>query len=160
MILFLDFDGVLHPFFPRPDRSDEENQLFSYLPRLEVVLREYGDWQIVIASSWRENRPWERVIQAFSQDIAARIVGGTPVIKPKEPPYSKHPRYDEVLAYLAANGRAEATWIALDDDPRLYPADCPNLILCGDGFREAEEVALRAVMARNTPNRYAFVSES
>ncbi len=160
MILFLDFDGVLHPFFPRPDRSDEDNQLFSYLPRLEAVLREWGDWQIVIASSWRENRPWERVIQAFSQDIAARIVGSTPVIKPKEPPYSKHPRYDEVLAYLAANGRAEATWIALDDDPRLYPTDCPNLILCDDGFREAEEVALRAVMARNTPNRYAFVSES
>lgn len=50
----LDFDGVLHPFFPRPDRSDEENQLFSYLPRLEAVLQEFGDWQIVIASSWRD----------------------------------------------------------------------------------------------------------
>lgn len=152
MMVFLDFDGVLHPFFPRSDRSDEENQLFSYLPRLEAVLREYGDWQIVIASSWRENRPWEKVIQAFSQDIAARIVGGTPVIKAKAPPYSKHPRHDEVVAYLAANDSMEATWIALDDDPLLYPADCPNLILCDDGFREAEEAALRAMMGRHHQN--------
>lgn len=65
MILFLDFDGVLHPFFPRRDRSDEENQLFGYLPRLEVVLREFPGWKVVITSSWRENRPWENVIQAY-----------------------------------------------------------------------------------------------
>lgn len=156
MILFLDFDGVLHPFFPRPDRSDEDNQLFSYLPRLEAVLREYVDWQIVIASSWRENRPWEKVIQPFSQDIAARIVGGTPVIKAKEPPYPQYPRYDEVLAYLATNDLGEATWIALDDDPRLYPAHCPNLILCDDGFREAEEMALRAAMGRNDTSRNIY----
>ena len=41
MILFLDFDGVLHPVFPRKDRTDEENQLFSCLPRLEGVLRDF-----------------------------------------------------------------------------------------------------------------------
>ncbi|AEV27687.1 hypothetical protein Dsui_3357 [Azospira oryzae PS] len=153
MILFLDFDGVLHPFFPRRDRSDEENQLFSYLPRLEAVLREFPEWKLVITSSWRENRPWENVIQAFSQGIAERIIGATPVIKAKEPPYPPHPRYDEVLAYLAANNLVEAAWIALDDDPRLYPAHCPNLILCDDGFREAEEVALRAAMGRHHQNR-------
>lgn len=143
MIIFLDFDGVLHPFFPRRDRSDAENQLFSYLPRLESVLRDFPEWKVVITSSWRENRPWENVIRAFSPDIVERVVGSTRVIRVKEPPYSRHPRHDEVLAYLQENSLLETRWIALDDDPRLYPVGCPNLLLCDDGFREVEEVALR-----------------
>lgn len=146
MILFLDFDGVLHPFFPRRDRSDAENQLFSYLPRLEGVLRDFPEWRVVIASSWRENRPWANVIQAFSPDIVDRIIGATPVIKVKEPPYPRHPRHSEVLAYLDANDLQGVRWIALDDDPRLYPPNCPNLLLCDDGFREIEEVALRTIL--------------
>lgn len=43
MILFLDIDGVLHPFFPRADLPDEENQHFSYLPRLESVIRGFPE---------------------------------------------------------------------------------------------------------------------
>src|ERR1039457_666017 len=107
MILFLDFDGVLHPVFPKRELPDEENQLFSYLPRLENVLRDYSELRIVIVSSWREIRPWENVIKAFSPDVASRIIGATPVLKTKEPPYPKHPRHDEVLAYLRTNDLIE-----------------------------------------------------
>lgn len=146
MILFLDFDGVLHPVFPRRELPDEENQLFSFLPRLEGVLRDFPEFKIVIASSWRENRSWENVIKAFSQDISARIIGATPVLKSKEPPYPKHPRYEEILDYLNINNLATARWVALDDDPEIYPPTCQNLILCSDGFRDAEEAALRAAL--------------
>ena len=141
MILFLDFDGVLHPFFPRADRADEENQLFSYLPRLERVLRDFPEWQIVIVSSWRENRPWENVIQAFSPDIMARIIGATPVLKSKL-------RYEEILAFLDMNDYQTKHWVALDDDQDLYPSDCTNLILCEDGFRDTEEFMLRKAFRR------------
>lgn len=65
------------------------------------------------------------------------------MIKVKEPSYPRHPRHDEVKAYLDTNDLREVRWIALDDDPRLYPANCPNLLLCDDGFREAEEELLR-----------------
>ena len=36
MILFLDIDGVLHPFFPRADLPDEEKPTFflSATPRI------------------------------------------------------------------------------------------------------------------------------
>jgi HAD domain in Swiss Army Knife RNA repair proteins len=139
--LFLDFDGVLHPFFPRADRSDNENQLFAYLPRLEAVLRDFPEWKIVITSSWRENRLWDDVIKVFSDDIAARIVGSTPIIKAV--PYS---RYDEVLGYLAMHDAQMKPWVILDDDKELYPANCSNLILCEDGFREVEEQALRQLL--------------
>ena len=146
VILFLDFDGVLHPFFPRSDRSDEENQLFAYLPRLEKVLRDHPVCRIVISSSWRENRPWEMVIGAFSPDIVPRIIGATPVLRVKEPPYPSHPRLEEIARFLDANGHSNAQWVALDDDPGLYPPGCANLILCEDGFREAEEAILRQVL--------------
>jgi hypothetical protein len=52
MILFLDFDGVLHPFFPKRELLDEENQLFSYLPRLERVLRDRDVDRHPNTSSW------------------------------------------------------------------------------------------------------------
>jgi hypothetical protein len=146
MILFLDFDGVLHPRAPRRDRADAENKLFAYLPRLEGVLRDFPDWQIVIASSWRQYSPWPYVIKEFSADIATRIIGATPVLMAKEPPYPKHPRFDEVLSYLTTNGHQTTRWIALDDESTLFPPSCPNLILCCDGFREAEEIALRTAM--------------
>lgn len=147
MIIFLDFDGVLHPFFPRKDLSAEENQLFSYLPRLEGVLRDFPESRIVIASSWRINRPWENVISAFSLDITARIIGATPDLKHREPPYPKHPRYEEILVFLRNKNLSAAQWIALDDDPGLYPANCQNLILCEDGFHDAEENSLREVLS-------------
>jgi len=141
MLVFLDFDGVLHPFFPRQDRSDEENQLFSYLPRLEQALRDFPHLRIVIASSWRTNRSWDELIKPFAPDIAMRIIGITPVLK-----YQQHSRFKEVLHYLEQNNMQETNWIALDDDPALYPADCPSLILCDDGFRVAEEQALRDLL--------------
>jgi len=147
MIIFLDFDGVLHPVFPRRELTDEENQLFSYLPRLESVLRDYPEFKIVISSSWRQFRPWENVIGAFSSDISARIIGATPVLKSNEPPYPKHPRYEEILDFLEKNYLESAPWVALDDDPEIFPPDCTNLILCPDGFRDLEEEMLRNVLS-------------
>lgn len=146
MILFLDFDGVTHPVFPKRDLPDDENQLLSYLPRIEGVLRDFPDFKIVIASSWREIRPWKNIIGIFSPDISARIIGATPILKVKEPPYPKHPRYKEILAFLRSNNFATAQWVALDDDPEIYPPDCQNVILCADGFRDVEEHRLRVTL--------------
>lgn len=54
----------------------------------------------------------------------------------------------EILRYLRTNQREGEAWIALDDDATLFPSGCSNLILCRDGFCEAEEAALRAALAR------------
>jgi len=146
-ILFLDFDGVLHPATPRRDRPVAESRKFSYLPRLERVLREHDDWQLVITSSWREHQPWEFLLQPFDQDIVSRVVGKTPLLHCKETPYPRHPRFEEISLYLASLSGEESSWLALDDDSRLYPADCRQLILCDDGFREAEERTLRHALS-------------
>src|SRR4051794_39007445 len=48
-ILFLDFDGVLHPTY------SIKAELFCYLPRLESVLRDYPMVKAVVTSDWRRN---------------------------------------------------------------------------------------------------------
>ncbi|WP_188422769.1 HAD domain-containing protein [Oxalicibacterium solurbis] len=64
-IIFLDFDGVLHDFPPPQDSA----KLFCNLPRLEAVLREYVNVQIVISSSWRQDYALPYLKTLFSQDI-------------------------------------------------------------------------------------------
>ena len=75
MMVFLDFDGVLHP---EPCADDE---LFCHLSSIEEVLREYPHVLVVISSAWRlayRHRAISRLRKYFSQDIARRIVGVTP----------------------------------------------------------------------------------
>ena len=146
MILFLDLDGVTHFVFPLAHRTYAENQLFAFLPRLEAVLRDHPDWEVVVSSSWREIRPLDVIASNFSADIRPRIIGVTPIIKAKEPPYPAHVRYLEIQRYLVDNNLQETHWLALDDDAQLFPTGCRSLVLCEDGFCEAEEMALRKAM--------------
>lgn len=143
MLLFLDFDGVMHPLFPRADRTDEENLLFSYLPRLEAVLREFPAVKIVIASDWRKRHSLAELRRMFSEDLRFRIVG---VIGIDDADRELGNRQRLVERYLAEHGLADAAWLAIDDDVGNYLAG-ESLVLCDDGFREEEERALRAALS-------------
>jgi hypothetical protein len=81
MILFLDFDGVLHPRHPRTDRSDEENLYFCYLPRVEKVLRDHPEVRIVVSSDWRLRRTLDELRACFSTDIRERVIGTTELVR-------------------------------------------------------------------------------
>lgn len=153
MILFLDFDGVTHPQFPSKDYPDSENQRFSFLPRLESVLREFPDVRIVIASSWRKQHSLAELKAYFAPDIATRIDGMTP----SEPSISAHYTFPargirsrEAHAWLNANGESNSPWLALEDDPFNWFPDDP-VIFCDDGFREREETALRTALRKCLP---------
>lgn len=136
--LFLDFDGVLHPFLARSSA-----EAFCHLPRLERVLREFPAVQIVIASTQREAVPLAHLAQQFSPNIAARIVGITPILEVRDAGDVAGSRHREILAYLRGSN---ADWLALDDDASLFPSGCAELVLCDDGFRDAEERALRTAL--------------
>jgi len=140
MIIFLDFDGVLHPFL---DRSSAK--AFCYMPRLEKVLREFSSVQIVIASTQREVVPLALLRAQFAPDIAARIIGVTPIVEIRNAGDVVGSRHREILAYLNGSG---AGWLALDDDASLFPHGCAELVLCDDGFRDHEERALRTALDR------------
>lgn len=152
MILFLDFDGVLHPVFPRADLPDAENQLLSYLPRLEAVLRDFPAVRIVVASDWRRRHSLQELQGFFAEDLRGRLVSTTPILPRTEETWTGH-RQQEALTWLTENNLVGASWAALDDDPENWHPGA-QLVLCDDGFRDAEEQLLRTLLAKlGIPNR-------
>jgi hypothetical protein len=137
VILFLDFDGVLHPVSP----FNKDVGVFCQLEQFESVMREFPLWKIVISSSWREEYSLELMRGFFSPDIATRIVGATPVISSEE----KFTREDEIRIYLRSTGQLSTTWIALDDASENF-LDKTNLVLC------SREVGLDRITAAKLRN--------
>jgi hypothetical protein len=115
-LLFLDFDGVLHPtHFAGEDP-------FNRIHLLEESLGD-SDLGIVISSSWRFTHSLEKLQKLLPDSISNLIIGvtGAPFI-------GKHPRYQEIQAYLQSHG--ESNWKALDDSYWEFPAPCQELIRC------------------------------
>ncbi len=83
VILFLDFDGVTHHYFPVSDVSEEENTYFFFLKNIESVIRDFNsnlDIKIVISSSWRKRKTIEELKEYFSDDIKEKVISSTPII--------------------------------------------------------------------------------
>jgi hypothetical protein len=116
--------------------------LFCHLPPLENVLRDFPEVRIVVSSTSREGRSLAELAALFSPGIASRIIGVLPMIEISTLADTVAVRYREIKQFLAALGEP-TPWIALDDDPALFPTGCPHLVQCGEGFGIAEEQALR-----------------
>lgn len=126
MILFLDFDGVLHPevvSLSAPGALRREGD-FSRVPIFEEVMREFPDVDIVISSAWRELNSLDTLRGFFSPDIAKRIVGATPVF----PAHIEARREAEIHAWLRHTGRENEPIVAVDDWPALFSPGCPFLL--------------------------------
>ena len=133
MIVFLDFDGVLHPEY-----TDNTADLFSRLPLVEDVLREFPRAEIVISSAWRLN--WRdpsvatlELRKHFSEDIAPRVMGVTPNyihLDRKNAPDGLYlyQRQWECVMWLRAHRPAGTPWVALDDRAYWFRPFCENLM--------------------------------
>ena len=150
--LFLDFDGVTHPFFPRADVPESENQFFAYLPTIEAVLRLFPETGVVIASSWREKWSLEELRKNFAPDMRDRIVDVTPVVPIPWGETDRGSRQREVEAWLESRGQSNAPWVALDDTVWLYRPGA-TVVVAPDRFSEVEAEALR--QALQSPEAYA-----
>lgn len=135
MILFLDFDGVLHPF-------DRPRGAFSLLTEFERVMRDFPGVDIVISSSWREAYTLDELRSVFSVDMAQRIIGATPILHDLD---HEHVREIEIHAWLRDAGRETESWVAIDDFEWFFSPGCANLVLTDTrtGFDEQVERELR-----------------
>jgi hypothetical protein len=125
-ILFLDFDGVLHP------EHCHESKHFCCLPVLEAALRHVPNCDVVISSTWRRQEPLPVLQRRFSTDIAARILGITPyyadLTNVPDTLVAYH-REAECHAWLRANQAQHRPWLALDDRSWLFRPFCKSLLL-------------------------------
>lgn len=96
MILFPDFDGVIHP------EPYTQESAFRQLPLIESVVREMVSVDIVVSSSWRETHSPDELCVFFASDIQPRVVGVTPNMW--DPVLLQaYIREQECLAWLAVN---------------------------------------------------------
>jgi hypothetical protein len=135
MILFLDFDGVLHPTYST--RTD----FFCFLPRLESVLHDFPTLKVVVSSDWRRNNSLDELRQFFSSDLRTRMIGVTPVIRP----YVAGVRLLEATAWMKS-AHYVGPWAALDDDEFCWSNELPAYVHCKNGFLEEEDKALRTLL--------------
>ena len=143
MILFLDFDGVLHP-----EPCFDQKMLFCFLPRLESVLRDYPQIKIVISSTWRESRSLRELQNLFSVDIAQRVIGVTPCWRdyPELFEMNGYQRHTEILAWIRCSDEPWVKWIVIDDKPFLFKPFLKNLLRTQSaiGFDSTAESQLRS----------------
>ncbi|WP_051229165.1 HAD domain-containing protein [Paludibacterium yongneupense] len=135
MILFLDFDGVLHGW---------SQPAFQQVPRIDALLRDHPDLEVVVTSSWRHSETLEQLAAHFAPELRPRFVGVTPNSRGAQ----SYTRYHEILDYLEANGQDE--WYALDDCAAFFPPGCPRLLLCdaARGYDAATDKVLRRWLKR------------
>lgn len=142
--LFLDFDGVLHHFFPMPGESDEQNAKFAFLPAFEAAVRQSPrPVQIIISSTWRRAKTLSELRALFSPDIAGLITDVTPVLGLGNGPGARHA---EVVAWMESKNRFGQPWVGIDDYPELYlPGDA--VVACRDEFSSHEAGLLLEAIA-------------
>ena len=132
-ILFLDFDGVLHPL-----NSKSEN-LFCNVHYLEKSL-ESTSCKIVITSNWRLTHSIDAMRELLPQKIGELIIGATDIATAVN-----HKRFAEIQAYLNTHiGSSPVDWRAIDDISQDFPNECENLICCDShsGMGSAEKIQI------------------
>lgn len=129
--IFLDFDGVFHPYFS----SDQEK--FQDVPNFQKVLENYSDkidFNIVISSSWKKRKSLDEIKAIFPKFISDKIVSKTPNFKDED-----GSRLAEAKEWLSNVDIQH--WIAIDDDSFAWNK-CENLVWCMDKFQEDEAESL------------------
>lgn len=118
MILFLDFDGVLHPDAVYLQKGGPvlktDGALFMWAEHLEEALDQRSDVEIILSTSWVRIRSFERARKALPSKLRALVTGATWHSQVDWTEWSEFTRYQQIRFYLRR--RANVEWLAIDDD--------------------------------------------
>lgn len=141
-ILFLDFDGVVHP-----EPCYDASLHFCFLWRIEAVLEDFQDLQIVISSTWRESRSLQQLKEIFESKYQHRVIGVTPSWKdiPQVLDVVGYQRQAEIEGWLRASNEPWRPWVAVDDKPYLFKPFLSSLVKTNPvtGYDETTDRRLR-----------------
>nr|WP_315593680.1 HAD domain-containing protein [uncultured Cupriavidus sp.] len=126
-VLYLDFDGVLHPDSAYRTRSGIEllhhpgHSLFEHVPLLDEMLAPYPDVKIVLSTSWLLIKGgYDHAEARLSPTLQERCIGGTFHRREmRKAWFQSKSRPEQVL--LDVHRRNPVAWVAVDDCPEGWP---------------------------------------
>jgi HAD domain in Swiss Army Knife RNA repair proteins len=129
-VLYLDFDGVLHPEdvwrHPRWGpyvASPPGHRLFEHADLLVDVLTPFPDVRIVLSTSWvRVYESMSKVARRLPDALRTRVVGATYHKEMQAESFQQMPRGVQIWGDVRR--RLPTAWLALDDDDVDWPAVC------------------------------------
>jgi hypothetical protein len=128
LVLYLDFDGVLHHEDVRVKRTGpyvaagRDYKLFQHAPLLAELLDPYPDVLIVLSTSWVRRYGCAKTAMHLPPALRERVIGAT---------YHSHMREEDFVS--ASRGmqvwgdvvkRNPRDWLALDDEWMHWPKWC------------------------------------
>ncbi len=161
-MLYLDFDGVLHPedVWRHPTRGiylghgGAGHQLFENTPLLQNLLTPYPHVSIVLSTSWVRVLRFSKAKAFLPSDLASRVVGATFHSGMDDAAWADLPRGKQVERDVAR--RQPSAWVAIDDTDEGWSGSAgSHLVLTDpvDGIRKPDVLArLQAVLAANFGN--------
>lgn len=131
LVLYLDFDGVLHHenalWHPRRGvylKAPPGYVLFQHVDLLEQILAPYPDVKIVLSTSWARVYGCEKASKRLPPSLKPRVIGATFHSQMNENNFTAAPRGVQVLNDVLR--RKPKDFIALDDDYLDWPASIVN----------------------------------
>lgn len=128
-VLYLDFDGVLHPenVVLHPGRgpvlhAPSQFRLFQHVGLLESELAPYPRLRIVLSTSWVMHQGFARTARRLPLSIRDRIVGAIFHSSMDKREFRRAPRGMQVWSDVLR--RRPRDWLAVDDDFLHWPAWC------------------------------------
>jgi len=137
-ILYLDFDGVLHPEYcywhPRkgPYLKAPGHSLFEHLALLERLLEPHPAVRIVLSTTWVQTYQFSETARKLGPSLRPRVIGATYHTGMDREGFRDMPRGLQVLG--DAGRRQPSAWIALDDDPTGWPSDVRSQLVLTHGL--------------------------
>jgi len=126
-VIYLDFDGVLHPenvVFP-PTKgptllAPPPHRMFQHVALLEQELAPFPDIMLVLSTSWVVRRGYAKTAKKLPATLRARVIGATYHSRMDKQLFLSSPRGMQVSSDVLR--RKPRDWLALDDDYLHLPA--------------------------------------
>jgi len=121
-ILFLDFDGVLHPseVYKYHGRgivleAGPEHQLFEHAELLATLLEPFPEVRIILSTSWCSTLGrFDEVKCHLPESLQQRVIGATWHSRKEQYRWHSLTRYQQIYEYIIRHQIGK--WLAIDDD--------------------------------------------
>lgn len=149
MLIFLDFDGPLHPDAVYRSKGQivlraDGRQLFEHASILVDILVPFPDVKIVLSTSWVRVLGFDKAKSYLPLDLQQKVVGATyhsSMDHEKPGRFEAISRFQQISQYVRRHDIQE--WIALDNDDLGWPEEQRHRLVHVDDWLGLFEARVR-----------------